>query len=202
MAATATDGTREQPRMAADGDTYWKEDVQYIYRQEQAFDGEIHSAHPNKKLYRHWIETGEMELTHGTIVDYDVVAQYIFELSKRFTIDKIGYDDYKWQEFADKLARMGGSDELVAFGQTYGDFTPPTKSFELGVERGTILLAKNEVTKWCFGNAILDTDPRGNVKPMKKGQYMRIDGVITAIMACGLLFDVGHTRHNKNNFEK
>ena len=202
MAATATDGTEGQPRTAADGDTYWKEDLHYVYRQEQAFDGEIHSAHPNKKLYRHWIETGEMELTHGTIVDYDVVAQYIYELSRRFTIDKIGYDDYKWQEFADKLARMGGSDELVAFGQTYGDFTPPTKSFELGVERGTILLAKNEVTKWCFGNAILDTDPRGNVKPMKKGQYMRIDGVITAIMACGLLFDVGHTRHNKNNFEK
>ena len=185
-----------------DGDTYWKEDENYVYFQEGAMDGEIHSGHPNGRMYKRWIDSGEIVLTHGTIVDYDVVARYIYDLAQRFRVDKIGYDDYKWQEFASKLARMGGQQGLVAFGQTYGDFTPPTKAFELGVERGTILLARSEVTKWCFSNAILDEDPRGNVKPMKSGEYNRIDGVITSVMACGLMFDVGTVRHSKNNFEK
>lgn len=204
MAATPTDGTDGGGRTAAyeEGDTYWKEDELYVYRQEMAYDGQIHSGHPNKKLYHRWIEDGQMVLTHGTIVDYDVVARYIYELAQRFPVEKIGYDDYKWQDFASKLARMGGSEGLVAFGQTYGDFTPPTKAFELGVERGTILLAESDVTKWCFQNAILDEDPRGNVKPVKSGEYNRIDGVVTSIMACGLMFDVGTTRHSKNNFEK
>ena len=89
------------------------------------------------------------------------------------------------------MARMGGSDELVAFGQTYGDFTPPTKSFELGIERGTILLAKNEVTKWCFGNACMQMDNLGRemcVKP--KGQHSkRIDGAVALIIAYKILED-------------
>ncbi len=181
--------------------TYWKEDESYVYHQDQPYDGEIYSGHPNKKLYKKWIEDGKMELTHGTIVDYDAVAKYMYEVASRLRVEKIGYDDYKWQEFANHLARMGGSEALVAFGQTYGDFTAPTIFFERGVERGSILVSQSPVTEWCFSNAVLDTDARQNVKPMKLGEYRRIDGVITSVMACGLWSDLGHTRHDKNNFK-
>ncbi len=181
--------------------TYWREDDVNVYHQERPWDGEIHSGHPNKKLYKKWIEDGHMVLTHGTVVDYDEVARYMYGVAQRVEVSKIGYDDYKWQEFANYLARYGGSNALVAFGQTYGDFTSPTIFFERSVEIGSILIDDNPVTMWCFANAALDTDARSNVKPMKLGEYRRIDGVITNVMACGLWSDLGHTRHDKNNFK-
>lgn len=184
------------------GPSVWKEDDEHVWMQERPMDGKIYSGHPNAGLYAHWIESGEIVLTHGTVVDYDVVAEYIWDVAQHLEVVKIGYDDYKWNEFANYLARRGGSDPLVAFGQTYGDFTSPTIFFERGVERGDILLAESEVVRWAFDNAILDVDSRGNVKPMKVGDFRRIDPVITSVMACGLWSDLGHTRHTRNNFEE
>lgn len=184
------------------GPTVWKTVGDTVWLEDEPFDGKIHSGHPNAGIYQRWIDSGEMELTHGVIVDYDVVAQYIYEVSRRLAVEKIGYDDYKWREFANYLARLGGSDPLTPFGQTYGDFTAPTVFFEKGVETGNIVLAKNEVTIFCFENAVLDTDARENVKPVKAGDYRRIDGAITNVMACGLWSDLGHTRHNRRDFEQ
>jgi phage terminase large subunit-like protein len=191
----------ENPNEHSEGPSIWKVDENYVYLEEAPFDGKIHSGHPNSGLYQRWIDQGELVLTHGVVVDYDVVAQYVVDVSDHVSVQKIGYDDYKWREFANFLARRGGSDGLVAFGQTHGDFTAPTIFFERGVEMGSILLAKSEVVRWCFDNAVLDTDARGNVKPMKIGDYRRIDPVITDVMACGLWSDLGHTRHTKNDFD-
>lgn len=201
--AGETEYTNDAETMSEDvcGASVWKTDDEHIWMQERPMDGKIYSGHPNAGLYAHWIESGEITLTHGTVVDYDVVAEYIWEISQRLEVIKIGYDDYKWGEFANYLARRGGSDALVAFGQTYGDFTSPTIFFERGVERGDILMAESEVVKWAFDNAILDVDSRSNVKPMKVGDFRRIDPVITSVMACGLWSDLGHTRHTRNNFE-
>ncbi len=39
--------------------------------------------------------------------------------------------------------------------------------------------------RWQAGNVIIETDPAGNRKPTKSESLDRIDGIVTAIMACG-----------------
>ncbi len=42
------------------------------------------------------------------------------------------------------------------------------------------------ILKWQAGNVVIETDPAGNRKPTKAKSLDRIDGIVAAIMACGL----------------
>lgn len=44
----------------------------------------------------------------------------------------------------------------------------------------------NPLMRWQAGNVIVETDAAGNRKPSKAKSLDRIDGVVTAIFACGL----------------
>lgn len=44
----------------------------------------------------------------------------------------------------------------------------------------------NPVLAFCFGNAVVDTDPAGNRKLNKTKTRFRIDGAVAAAMAIGL----------------
>ena len=44
----------------------------------------------------------------------------------------------------------------------------------------------NPMLRWQAGNVIVETDPAGNRKPTKAKSLDRIDGIVAAIMACGI----------------
>lgn len=170
--------------------------------EEMPYDGLIHSDHENRKLYQIWADAGHLTLTHGEVVDYDVVAHYIYDIAAagKITMTKIGYDDWKSTEFVNRLAALGGSNGLAPVGQTYGEFTSPCRFFEHAIHTGHLYYDQNPITDAAFANAILDIDKLGNCKPFKRNPKDRIDGLITMLMTTKMFIEKGHRRRS-NDFE-
>lgn len=147
------------------------------------------SGHANETLYRAWAEKGYLTLTDGDVIDYRAIVDYILQLNKRVRILGIGYDPWKSQEVINMLAASGAGNVLRGVKQTYGTFTAPVESFEHGAKTGHIFINDNPINAYCFGNAVLDSDKLENVKPVKRKQTQKIDGVITKLMCLRLFID-------------
>lgn len=145
--------------------------------------------HPNERLYRTWVEQGHLILTHGDVIDYKTIVDYVLRVNTVVRILSIGYDPWKSQELINMLAASGARDVLRGVKQTYGNFTAPVQSFEHGCKTGHIFINQNSINAYCFGNAILDTDNLGNSKPIKRARYQKIDGLITMLMCLRLFID-------------
>lgn len=146
-------------------------------------------GHPNERMYRVWAEKGYLHLTEGDVIDYRTIVDHVLWLNRYVRILGIGYDPWKSQEVINMLAASGADNVLKGVGQTYGNFTAPTESFEHGVKTGHIFINDNPINYYCFGNAVLDIDKLENRKPVKRKQTQKIDGVITKLMCMRMFID-------------
>lgn len=151
-------------------------------------DGAL-AGHANERMYRAWAEKGFLRLTHGDVIDYRAVVNYVLYLNKVVRILGIGYDPWKSQEMINMLAASGADNVLSGVKQTYGNFTAPVESFEHGAKTGHVFINDNPINYYCFGNAVLDTDKLENCKPIKRKQTQKIDGVITKLMCMRMFID-------------
>lgn len=151
-------------------------------------DGAL-AGHANERMYRAWAEKGYLRLTHGDVIDYRAVVNYVLYLNKVVRILGIGYDPWKSQEMINMLAASGADNVLSGVKQTYGNFTAPVESFEHGAKTGHVFINDNPINYYCFGNAVLDMDKLENCKPIKRKQTQKIDGVITKLMCMRLFID-------------
>ncbi len=136
--------------------------------------------HPNKELYKRWVEQGHLKLCKGSVIDYDMIVEEI--LSQPFMIIGLGYDPYKSLEFVRTLERSVGEGYLFPISQTYGNFTSPVEMLEIGVYNENLTFDDNPITAYCFDNAVIDEDRLENRKPIKVAQNKKIDGAITNVM--------------------
>lgn len=151
-------------------------------------DGAL-AGHANERMYRAWAEKGFLRLTHGDVIDYRAVVNYVLYLNKVVRILGIGYDPWKSQEMINMLAASGADNVLSGVKQTYGNFTAPVESFEHGAKTGHVFINDNPINYYCFGNAVLDMDKLENCKPIKRKQTQKIDGVITKLMCMRMFID-------------
>ncbi|MCM1484073.1 MAG: terminase large subunit [Muribaculaceae bacterium] len=146
-------------------------------------------GHPNEKLYRAWASKGYLKLTHGDVIDYRTIVEYILYLNTVARVLGIGYDPWRSQDVINMLAASGAGGVLKGVKQTYGNFTSPVESFEHGAKTGHIFINDNPINAYCFGNAVLDSDNLENCKPVKRKHTEKIDGVITKLMCLRLFMD-------------
>lgn len=168
---------------------YNKDQKSFLFHTAYFFPEGALPDHPNEKLYRVWAERGHLILTPGEVIDYRVIVEYVLRLNQFVRILKIGYDPWKSQEVVNMLSASGAANVIAGVRQTYGSFTAPVESFEHGVKTGHIFINDNPINYYCFGNAILDEDRLENVKPIKRQETQRIDGVITMLMCLRLFID-------------
>lgn len=138
--------------------------------------------HPNRVLYEKWVMDGHLYLCDGDIIDYKQIVGDILERNKYLQIFAIGYDPYRSLEFVNMLSASGAKSVLFPVKQTYGTFTSPVESFEIAAKTKKVSFNDNPINWFCFGNAVMDEDRNENRKPIKRSQYEKIDGVITALM--------------------
>jgi phage terminase large subunit-like protein len=63
----------------------------------------------------------------------------------------------------------------------------PAKEFERLVVAHRVAHGDNPVMNWMVANATVVSDPAGNIKPTKEKSTGRIDGVVAAVMAVGMI---------------
>ena len=51
---------------------------------------------------------------------------------------------------------------------------------------GKVIIDNNEITRQCFRNVVLKSDHNNNVKPVKKMDNNKIDGIISMLQALGV----------------
>lgn len=137
-------------------------------------------------LYRSWISKGFIEATEGDVCDYAVVRKRLNTLANTYGIQDLAVDRlFQGVQLCTDLA--GDGLNVVAFGQGFYSMAAPSKRFEEVILERKFSHGNNPVLSWMAANAKVATDTAGNIKPVKPkhGSPLKIDGIVTAVMALG-----------------
>lgn len=136
--------------------------------------------------YKEWAEAGVLTIAEGNDIDLAIVADWFYGLYKDYNIKlwRCGYD----QRFAkDWLKRMeyygwtrssGDDSDLVMILQNAPTMNNAIKLAEADLKHQFIRYNNNPVDRWCFGNAGLQIDARGQALIVKMETERRIDGAV------------------------
>lgn len=137
----------------------------------------------DKVPYQTWARQGLIKLTPGNVQDYDQIKADINEIGKQFQVKEIAFDPWNATQLANQLA--GDGFQMVQFRQGFVSMSEPSKELEKLVVAGQLLHGGNPVLRWMASNAVIKTDPAGNIKPDKAKSTERIDGIVAGVMAIG-----------------
>lgn len=137
--------------------------------------------------YLTWKAKGFLETTPGKAISKLAVCRRIIELSERFDLKIIGYDRWRIEDLRQLLDDEGVSISLGSYGQGYKDMAPAIDEFERLLLNGECFHDGNPVMTWCAANAVADSDDAGNRKFSKKKSTGRIDGLVAAMNAVGMM---------------
>lgn len=117
-----------------------------------------------------------------------IVLQRLIALSEFFDVQMVGYDRWRFEDLI-ALAEDEGLDlpEIVPFGQGYGSISPALDRFEEMLLNGEIAHPGHPVLNWCASNAVVVMDDAGNRKLSKEKAIGRIDLMLAAVMAVGVM---------------
>jgi len=137
--------------------------------------------------YDAWVRDGYMEATPGDVIDYGFIRKRVNELSKKYKFGPFAYDPWNAMQLALQLGDEDGF-TMVEHRQGFVSMNEPSKEFERLVISKRIRHGNNPVMNWMISNVALQTDAAGNIKPSKEKSTGRIDGVVAAIMSCGMAY--------------
>lgn len=138
----------------------------------------------DKVPYSTWKQAGYLDMTPGNMVDYDFIIRRIVELSKKYNIQSIGYDNWNCSHIAQALQDTHGI-KMFEYRQGFASMNEPSKKFEVLFKKHELNFAENPVMRWMCGNLMWDTQAPDNIKPSKEHSTEKIDGVVSLIMAIG-----------------
>jgi phage terminase large subunit-like protein len=136
--------------------------------------------------YRTWAKQGFIRLVPGKAIDKQFIARDLAQICSGFAVQSIGYDRWMMQDLKNILNREGISLPLVEWGQGFASMGPAVNAFETAMLSGKLHHGNHPVLRWNASNLIFETDPAGLRKPSKSRSIDKIDGIVAAIMACGV----------------
>lgn len=157
--------------------------------------------------YDVWVRNGDLLTSPGPTISKTQVVKFIHECSIKYDITGIAFDRDRmsdFREFAqkaeieiavgtwDKEKREWAFDnqsgiKMMPFGQGAKSMAPAIDKFETMLLNKEIRHNGNPVQTWCVANAVVKDDDDGYRKISKRKSVGRVDGAITAVMACGVM---------------
>jgi len=142
-------------------------------------------AERDRVPYDVWINQNYMVATPGNVVDYDFIRAQINKLGEIFRIREVAIDRWNATQLAVQLEQDGL--KVTPFGQGFASMSAPTKELEKLILSRQFEHDGNPVLRWMASNVTVKTDPAGNIKPAKDVSTGRIDGIVSLIMAIGVM---------------
>lgn len=144
--------------------------------------------------YIAWRDAGYIRAIDRKTVEYGFVIKDLAGILGEYDCQKIAFDRWKMKDFKKDLDRVGATlPELEDFGQGYKSMSPAIKIFETKLIEGTMRHDGNPCLTWCASNVVALQDPTEAKKYDKSRSIGRIDGIIAAVMACGILEEAPET---------
>lgn len=164
-------------------DQNWRQLVWYWMPEDQLSDKERRDRVP----YTAWRAAGWVEATPGAAVDKRRVMARLVECTSRYDVVEIGFDRWRIEDFRMLMADEGVELPLVEFGQGFQSMSPAVDEYERLLVSGELKHDGNPIMTWNAASAVADTDPAGNRKLSKQKATGRIDGLVAAVMAAGVI---------------
>ena len=157
-------------------------DGKYVFKTLYYLPESALSENRFKERYGAWARAGLLRITPGNVTDYDYILNDLLILrQKGLRFYKIGYDAWNATDFVSKATAQGLP--MMAISQSLGNFNKPTKELERAIVSAKVVLDNNEITRHCYANVSLARDSHGNIKPSKRQEEKKIDGVIAQLQA-------------------
>jgi len=136
--------------------------------------------------YPTWADAGWIERTPGRATDRVAIARRLADVRATYDVKGIAFDRWRFEDLRKLLSDEGIELPLVEFVPGWKSYAGACDAFERAVLSGRMQHNGNPLLRWQAGNVVIETDPTGNRKPSRAKSLDRIDGIVTAIMACGV----------------
>jgi phage terminase large subunit-like protein len=114
-------------------------------------------------------------------VSFGQIREDIIKLSHDYNIVEIGYDEWQGKQIAQELE--GNGLYMIALRQGYHDMSFPVEQLATLVANEDLQHDGNDVLRWNVSNVIMEQDPYGHLRPVKKKSKEKIDGLVALLMA-------------------
>lgn len=144
-------------------------------------------AKENRAPYEVWLRDGFMHSTSGQVIDYKAIEAELLDDFERYDVRELAFDPYFATSLSNDLQAAGiAAERLVEFRQVFGNFAGPTKELlEVLLPARSLVHLANPILAWMAGNLIVKEDNNGNMRPIKRKNYGKVDGLVALIMALG-----------------
>ena len=157
-------------------------------------DGLREKSMRDRTPYDVWAGQDLIETTPGRSIQYEYVAERLFDLHERHPFRKIAFDRWNFRHLKPWLLKAGFAEEeiegdhaiFVEFGQGFQSMSPALRTLEGLLLNEEIAHGGHPVLAMCAANATVQMDPAGNRKLSKAKSHGRIDGMVALAMAVGV----------------
>ena len=145
-----------------------------IWLPEAAIDAET------SRPYEQWLAEGLLDLTPGSVTDYDVIEDVVRSECQAHAVKSLAYD----RRFAQQLAHHLDADGIEVVDQPQG-FQLNEACVRLGelVADGRLHHDHDALLSWCASNLCWRTGRYGEIRPDKDAAPDKIDPIVAAVMA-------------------
>lgn len=180
---------------------YWP---QYQYIRNVSFipaDNIKEKEKQDKANYTSWIQQNHVIATTGNVVDYSYIRKIINEYARDYNLKMIGFDPWNALDLMIKLEQEDGL-PVIEIRQGYRTLSPACKELEALLVSHELTVDKNPCLKWSVNNIAIECDANENIRPTKgKGQFRRIDPIMSAIIAIAIMQQSGYTEEKVSKYE-
>lgn len=140
--------------------------------------------------YKDWAKDGLLTITEGNDIDLAVVADWFYKLYTEYNIKlwKCGYDQRFAKDWITRMdfygwQRTGDDDsDLIMILQNAQTLSNAIKLCEADLKHQLVNYNMNKVDQWCFKNAGIKVDDKGQCLLIKQETAKRIDGAVCLII--------------------
>jgi phage terminase large subunit-like protein len=138
--------------------------------------------------YSRWAKEGWINIIDGNTIDFREVEKRIAQLSEKFSIRSMGYDEWNSRDLA---VRLQDNLNLATNINPQGyRLSPALKKIKEKIANASILHNSNPVVLWCLDNVMIKENDEQNIKVVKprmtgasERMEKKIDPVISFAMA-------------------
>lgn len=132
--------------------------------------------------YLEWSEAELIEVTEGTVINYQAIENQIVDICEDFDVREIAFDPYMARQVQPKLLEMGLP--VVDMRQVPSLMMPAFHELERSILGSEFHHGANPVLRHCFANVVVKRNDQGHVARFTKSrQWLSIDGAVAAAMA-------------------
>lgn len=138
--------------------------------------------------YVQWRAEGYLDVTPGRAISKRVVLQKLSGMCDFFDVIEVAYDRWRIEDLIALAADDGITLPVMKpFGQGFKDMSPAVENFERMLLNGELVHNGHKILTMCAGNAVIEQDGAENRKLSKDKATGRIDLIVAAVMAAGLV---------------